>query len=379
MKPRHIILAFDSYKGSAGSALLSQTARQVIQEVLPSCRISVLEVADGGEGFAHIMGKLLHAGLVSCTARRADGIPMKASYHLTDDHSTAIMDIAEVCGFKPLGTIRPDTYNYSSYGLGQMMLHAMQNGARRIIIGLGGSITTDAAIGLLSALGVRFYQGKQLITDPKTCDIAGITSIDATTACPTLHETEVIMACDVDNMLCGKHGAAHTFGAQKGATPQQITLIDSGHRHLSQLIMQHFGIDITRIKGGGAAGGIAAGCTAFMPVNITSGTSMILETQNFDHLIQDADLIITGEGCSDRQTVMGKAPYHILKHAAPHGIPVMLLSGQIRDTGLLNEAGFTATFAIHRKPYALQEAMDEAYTCQALAQTLRQILHVLLA
>lgn len=377
---RKVILAIDSFKGCLSSKEAETAAAQGIRHVFPTCETICLPVADGGEGMQRVLTEALNGQEIRLSAHDPLMQMRQTAYGLSGDGTTAFIEMAAISGL-PLVPLRQRNPSLTTtYGTGELIKDALNRGCRRFVIGLGGSATNDAGLGMLQALGFRFRDryGNELGKAQPMCGqlLNEIAFIDSSTALPALREARFTAACDVCNPFFGPEGAACVFAPQKGADPEMVAALDKGLQHLAQVIRQTTGRDIATLPGAGAAGGMGGTLSALLNAELKPGIDLLLDLTDFDKLIEGADLIITGEGKSDRQTVMGKVPSGILKRARRQGIPVILVSGSIEDADILNQAGFRAAFSITPAPMSLEEAMRPSTACQNIMQTVGQICRI---
>lgn len=377
---RKVILAIDSFKGCLSSKEAETAAAQGIRHVFPTCETICLPVADGGEGMQRVLTEALNGQEIRLSAHDPLMQMRQTAYGLSGDGTTAFIEMAAISGL-PLVPLRQRNPSLTTtYGTGELIKDALNRGCRRFVIGLGGSATNDAGLGMLQALGFRFRDryGNELGKAQPMCGqlLSEIAFIDFSTALPALREARFTAACDVCNPFFGPEGAACVFAPQKGADPEMVAALDKGLQHLAQVIQQTTGHDIATLPGAGAAGGMGGTLSALLNAELKPGIDLLLDLTDFDKLIEGADLIITGEGKSDRQTVMGKVPSGILKRASRQGIPVILVSGSIEDADILNQAGFRAAFSITPAPMSLEEAMRPSTACQNIMQTVGQICRI---
>lgn len=377
---RKVILAIDSFKGCLSSKEAETAAAQGIRHVFPTCETICLPVADGGEGMQRVLTEALNGQEIRLSAHDPLMQMRQTAYGLSGDGTTAFIEMAAISGL-PLVPLRQRNPSLTTtYGTGELIKDALNRGCRRFVIGLGGSATNDAGLGMLQALGFRFRDryGNELGKAQPMCGqlLNEIAFIDSSTALPALREARFTAACDVCNPFFGPEGAACVFAPQKGADPEMVAALDKGLQHLAQVIWQTTGHDIATLPGAGAAGGMGGTLSALLNAELKPGIDLLLDLTDFDKLIEGADLIITGEGKSDRQTVMGKVPSGILKRARRQGIPVILVSGSIEDAYILNQAGFRAAFSITPAPMSLEEAMQPSTACQNIMQTVGQICRI---
>lgn len=377
---RKVILAIDSFKGCLSSKEAETAATQGIRHAFPTCEIICLPVADGGEGMQRVLTEALNGQEIRLSAHDPLMQMRQTAYGLSGDGTTAFIEMAAISGL-PLVPLRQRNPSLTTtYGTGELIKDALNRGCRRFVIGLGGSATNDAGLGMLQALGFRFRDryGNELGKAQPMCGqlLSEIAFIDFSTALPALCEARFTAACDVCNPFFGPEGAACVFAPQKGADPEMVAALDKGLQHLAQVIRQTTGHDIATLPGAGAAGGMGGTLSALLNAELKPGIDLLLDLTDFDKLIEGADLIITGEGKSDRQTVMGKVPSGILKRARRQGLPVILVSGSIEDADILNQAGFRAAFSITPAPMSLEEAMRPSTACRNIMQTVGQICRI---
>lgn len=377
---RKVILAIDSFKGCLSSKEAETAAAQGIRHVFPTCETICLPVADGGEGMQRVLTEALNGQEIRLSAHDPLMQMRQTAYGLSGDGTTAFIEMAAISGL-PLVPLRQRNPSLTTtYGTGELIKDALNRGCRRFVIGLGGSATNDAGLGMLQALGFRFRDryGNELGKAQPMCGqlLNEIAFIDSSTALPALREARFTAACDVCNPFFGPEGAACVFAPQKGADPEMVAALDKGLQHLAQVIWKTTGRDIATLPGAGAAGGMGGTLSALLNAELKPGIDLLLDLTDFDKLIEGADLIITGEGKSDRQTVMGKVPSGILKRARRQGIPVILVSGSIEDADILNQASFRAAFSITPAPMSLEEAMRPSTACRNIMQTVGQICRI---
>lgn len=347
-----IVLAIDSFKGCLTSVEANQAAAEGIRAVRPDAEIVQVAVSDGGEGFleafhAAIGGEMVIIGVRDPLMRR-----ISARYLLKGD--TAVIEMAQACGLTLLSADERNPLLATSYGVGQLVADAVRRGARHIIVGLGGSATSDAGIGMIRALIDAF-------APHGTWD-----DVQA------LRPVRFTIASDVQNPLCGANGAAHVFAPQKGATPEMVSRLDARARRFAEVSARHFGYDRSQQPGAGAAGGLGYAFLQYLDADCQPGIRLLLDALHFRELISDATLIVTGEGSADRQTLMGKLPIGILQQS--HGIPVALIAGRISDCDRLLRAGFAKVKCINPAGLPQEVAMQSSIACRNIAETVSQLL-----
>lgn len=359
---KKIVLAIDSFKGCLSSKEIEQCIAEEIHRILPSCQTVCIPIADGGEGMLDTLIEATQGTFVSTQAHDPLMRIRPARYGILGDQRTAIIEMAEINGLTTLSPIERNPMKTSTYGTGELIKDALEKGFRRFIIGIGGSATNDAGMGMIQALGAHLYdkQGNELGQGGKIME--QIAHINLNHLHPALKEATFIVACDVQNPFCGPQGAAYVFARQKGASEEQIRQLDEGMRHLALLIERDFSYNINKVKGSGASGGLGGAFATFLQAHLQSGIGLLLDAVDFDRKITNADWIITGEGKADRQTAEGKVPAGVLKRAKKANIPVMLIAGKVEDKACLKQMGFARIIQISPDTLPLEEAMRPEVT-----------------
>ncbi len=369
-----IVLAFDSFKGSASSTELAQAARFAIEKLLRDARVVVVPISDGGEGTIDVLKEAFDANTVVCNTVDPLFRDIEANYALSADGSVAIIELAAASGLTLLEEHERDPMKTSTLGTGVLIKEAIRRGASQIVLALGGSATNDAAIGIMVALGYKFLDKNEIELLPTGENLIKIAAIDARERLNELDEVSFLVACDVTTPMYGNNGAAHIFAPQKGASEHQVELLDQGLRNYARVVEQTTSIDVSRIVGGGAAGATAAGIFAFLHPELKSGIELILDALRFDEKLKDADLVITGEGKIDAQTATGKAPMGVLNRAKKQDIPVVAIAGQVEDCNEVRELGFSHICSINPPNTPLDEAMKTKNTLQNVEKTVASII-----
>ena len=367
-----ILVAIDSLKGS----LSSLEAGLAIKEALGDfCDVVVKPVADGGEGSVEAMADALDAKFIDTIVKNPLGTEILARYALKDD--LAILEMSSASG---LTLINPDERNpmkTSTFGFGQMIKDAISKGARKFIIGIGGSATNDAGIGMLSALGFKFYDKNGSLLEGKGEDLAQICEFSDEEALKELKECEFLVACDVDNPLYGQKGAAYVYAPQKGANGRMVKQLDDGLKHFAGLVKEKNGTKFHTQKGAGAAGGLGFAFVAFLGAKLRPGIEIITQTIALEDEIKKADLVITGEGRMDFQSSMGKTPTGVAKLAKRHHKPVIALAGSVQRCAKdCHKHGIDAYFCILNEPMSLEEAMRKDNAIRNLKMTAEQVVRL---
>jgi len=351
---KKIIIAMDSFKGSLTSAQANEAVEVGVHDILPDAKIIKISVSDGGEGLLDVIKKTVHAIEVTAPAHDPLMRPMKGTYAISEDGKTAFVELASVSGLPLLTKTECNPWITTTFGTGELILDALERGCRQFIIGIGGSATNDAGIGLLQAIGFNFLDDKGFVLGQGGNILEKITSINFSKVHAAVKDSRFVVACDVKNPFCGKMGAAYIFGPQKGADKIMVKRLDNGLLSFSKIIADITGKDITWLPGAGAAGGTGGSLYAFLDAELKSGINLLLNLVHFDDLIKDADLVITGEGSADSQTLMGKVPSGILNRAMKVHVPTVLLAGKVKDEESLLKAGFKRILCIN--PPNLTEA-----------------------
>lgn len=367
------VIAPDSFKGTLSAAEAARMMAEQVKSHFPECSVVSLPIADGGEGTADcFLAAIPGAELVPVTVKGPFLEYLGAYYVRFGD--TAVIELAQAAGIT-LVEGRLDPMKASTYGVGEMVLHAVKSGCRDIVLGLGGSCSNDGGVGIAAALGAKFYdrEGKEFL--PVGGTLKQIAQYHDSACRDLLKDCNVTVLCDIENPLYGENGAAYVFAPQKGADGEMVRELDEGLRHLSELITYKRGRDVAFLPGAGAAGGCGAGIVAFLGGTLCSGIQMVLELMRFDDRIRNADLIFTGEGCLDGQSAGGKAVSGVASHGARQKIPVIAVAGAIGEGAeLLYPQGVTAMFSITGKPEPLEEA--KLHTRQNLRRTMDNILRI---
>lgn len=371
-----IVVASDSFKGSLSSLEVADAAAKAINECIPGCCVEKVEVADGGEGTMEALHRTLGGVKVAVEVCDPLGRSITASYVKLADGVTAVLEMAVASGLPLLAPQERNPMKTSTYGTGQLIADALRKGCRKFLIGIGGSATNDAGMGMLEALGVRFLDAEGNLLHGSGESLEKVEDIDLSGVCAGLAESEFIIACDVDAPLYGPKGAACVFAPQKGADAEMVAMLNDGLEHFSSVVKRVTGKDVSDIPGAGAAGGLGGGFVAFLPARLERGIEMVLDAISFDERIRGASLIITGEGRVDFQTLTGKTPYGILKRARRQGIPVVAIGGSVvlgeKET---SEAGFAGVYAVTPSDMPLEEAMKPETAVRNIYDTVKNILN----
>ena len=325
----HILIAPNAFKNSLAAADAAEAIRVGLQQSNLTCTTHCFPVGDGGDGTGELI--LQHCKGIAVPANVHDPLNrlISSSFGLINKGKTAVIEMADASGLRLLQTNERDPLHASSYGTGELMLQALDKEANKIILCIGGSATVDGAVGMLRALGFRFLNknGEELDNLPES--LTKLASIDNGTIDKRIMRCELVILCDVENRLLGKEGAATIFGPQKGASPADVKKLEASLSTLKDIVLKQTGKDISIIKHGGAAGGVAAGLAALLNAQLVNGIDYFLSLTGFDKALEKADMVITGEGSIDMQTLQGKGPFGVAKRAKQKGIPVIGLAGKL--------------------------------------------------
>ena len=353
---KKIVLAIDSFKNCMTSAEANEAAAEGVRDVCPDATILQMPVSDGGEGWMEAFvatkgGEIVEAEVFDPLMR-----PIKSQYAICDD--TAIIEIAKASGIALLKQSELNPLKTNTFGTGQLIVNAIKKGCKNIIVGLGGSATSDCGIGMLTAIADNFSNG-EIIKIPESQLLKGI---------------NFTIATDVNNPLYGENGAAHVFAPQKGATPEMVEILDANAKKFAAEMAKNLGYDRSKNPGAGAAGGLGYAFMQFLNAECRSGAQLLFDETDFDSKIRDADLVITGEGSADSQTLMGKLPSAVLHRAQQFGVPVALIAGRIADREKLLAAGFRNVVCINPDGIDKAVAMQKTIAMKNIRETVRKVI-----
>lgn len=364
---QRIILAFDKFKGSLSSEQVARAFKQGWQSVVPDSDIVTVPIADGGDGLLQSLATALGASTRSVVAH--DPLGRSISTHYATSGDMAIIEMAQVSGVALLEAQERNPMLTSSYGLGEVMLDALDRGARHMILGIGGSATNDCGMGMLEALGYRFYDAEGEVLEASGDAMCRVARIDVANVDARLFECEIVVASDVDNVLYGERGAAWVYAKQKGATPAMVEALDEGMRRFAKVV----GGEWHNVAGAGAAGGVGYALMALLGATLKPGIELVLDTVGFDALLDDAQLVVTGEGRIDRQTLMGKGPSGVLRRARSKGVPVVAVGGRVEWCEELDSSGFERIYEATPEGMPLDEAMQQTTAQQNICHAAMRI------
>lgn len=373
-----VVVAIDSLKGSLSSIEAGNTIKSAILSVKPDASVIVKPLADGGEGTTDAFIEGLGGEKTELSVTGPLGAPVNAYYGYLPQTNTAIMEMASAAGITLIPENEKNPLLATTYGVGEMIRHAIGKGCRNFIIGIGGSATNDGGIGMLKALGYSFLDENGQDVGEGGQALSKVMSIDASHICPELSECNFQVACDVNNPLCGSNGATYIYGPQKGVTEEMKEELDRGMAHFAQITERVLNNHFSEAEGAGAAGGLGFALLSYLNARLTPGIELILEAIELEKEVQDADIVITGEGRLDHQTAMGKAPVGVARLAKKYGARVIAFAGSVtKDADACNDAGIDAFFPIVRGVTTLEEAMKPDNARANMAATVEQVFRLL--
>ncbi len=356
-----IVIAPDSYKESLSALDVATAIETGFREIYPHAEYVKVPVADGGEGTVEAMVAATQGHIVQVSVTGPLGEPVNAFYGLSGDMRCAYIEMAAASGLESVPPTRRNPLLTTSWGTGELIRHALDAGGSQIIIGIGGSATNDGGAGMAQALGAKLLSAGQQQIAPGGGALETLARIDLSELDPRLADCRIDVACDVTNPLTGPQGASAVFGPQKGATAAMIERLDRGLQHFAQIIDRDLDIDVLSLEGGGAAGGMGAALYAFCGANLRPGIEIVTDALGLADLVADADLVITGEGRIDSQTIHGKVPVGVAKVAKRFNVPVIGIAGSLTaDVGVVHQHGLDAVFSVLYSVCTLEEALANA-------------------
>ncbi|MDQ0256818.1 glycerate kinase [Evansella vedderi] len=355
-----IVLAPDSFKGALSAKDICHSLEDGIKSIIPNAIVTSVPMADGGEGTMENMVLGTNGTFVKKEVTGPLKEKLSASYGILGDKETVVIEVAEASGLPLVPEEKRNPLLTTSYGTGELIKDALDKGFRRFIIGLGGSATNDAGVGILKALGMKFYNQKNELLDDGGGSLGELSYMDESQFDSRIKESTFLVACDVNNPLCGRNGASAVFGPQKGATEEMIEILDNNLNRFAEVVLEEKGKEIRQIPGGGAAGGIGASLVTFFGATLQSGIDLVMKEVEFEKHVAGANLIITGEGKLDSQTLSGKVIMGVTKVAKRREVPVIALCGQLDITRKeIDKLGLLGAFSIMKKPCDLEEAFHQ--------------------
>ena len=358
---KKVVIAPDSFKESLSALEVAEAIERGFRQIFPQVHYVKLPMADGGEGTVDSMVAATGGEIVRVEVTGPLGQPVSAFYGLLGEGETAVIEMAAASGLHLAPKERRDPRITTSYGTGELILAALERGVKAIILGIGGSATNDGGAGMMQALGARLLDENRQALPPGGAALAQLAYIDLSGVDPRLQQVSITAACDVDNPLCGANGASAVFGPQKGATPEMVTQLDVALRHYGTLLEQATGREVINAPGAGAAGGMGAALLGMLNARLRPGIEIVIETLQLEEALRDADLVITGEGRLDSQSIHGKTPIGVARVAKRFGLPVIGIAGSLsKDYQVVHQHGIDAAFSVLDRVVSLEEALAEA-------------------
>ncbi|PHZ59332.1 glycerate kinase [Photobacterium leiognathi] len=356
-----IIIAPDSYKESLTAMEVATAIENGFRQVIPNAEYIKLPMADGGEGTVQSLVDASNGTIIERSVTGPLGEQVNGFFGLMGDGKTAIIEMAAASGLHLVSPEQRNPMLTTSFGTGELILAALDQGVKHIIIGIGGSATNDGGIGMAQALGVRFLDENNKPIHYSGGALDSLHRIDISNIDPRLVSVKLEVACDVDNPLCGEKGASQVFGPQKGATPEMVTQLDNNLAHYAEIIKRDLRKDVKDMAGAGAAGGMGAALLGIFNAQLRPGIEIVMDAVNLADVLQDADLVITGEGRIDSQTIHGKTPIGVARTAKRFNKPVIGIAGSLSyDCNVVHEHGIDAVFSVVPRSVSLAEALAEA-------------------
>lgn len=358
----NILVAPDKFRGSLEAIDVCRAIEAGILLAYPDANVTTIPLADGGEGTAQILTRQARGKTIRIEVSDPLGRSITASYGLSGDGQTAYIEMAAASGLALLSQEERNPLLTSTYGTGQLIKDALDRGVQQIILGIGGSATTDGGVGMAEALGYHFYDKNNVHLPAKGESMHEVARIDEIEKDRRLNAVFITVACDVTNPLYGPNGAAHIYGPQKGADPEMVELLDNGLKNLSEIASKTFEKDISSYPGAGAAGGLGAGCLWFLNAVLKDGVSIVIEQTHIAERIKDADLVITGEGKVDEQTLAGKVVKGLADFCSINQVPLAVVCGTLQITPeQVRDAGITYAVSVLNRPMDLNQAQADAF------------------
>lgn len=355
-----ILIASDSFKGSNSSLEVAEAIEEGICRVFPDAEVEKVPIADGGEGTVEALVQANEGEVVHLTVGGPLGDPVDSFYGIVDE-GTAVIEMAAASGLDLVPEEKRDVRRASTYGTGQLILHALEQGAEEIILAIGGSATNDGGTGMAAALGYKFLDAAGRELPPGGAGLKDLDRIDGSGVDPRVQQAQFRVACDVNNPLTGERGASAVYGPQKGASPQDVKDLDAALQRLAEVVEAQFNIVADETPGAGAAGGLGYGLMVFCGASLEKGIDIVLDAVNFDERLEHKDLVITGEGKIDGQTAYGKLPVGVAYRAKQKGVPVLVIAGDIGDgIEAVYDRGIDAVMSTVNRAMSLKEAMGNS-------------------
>lgn len=373
-----VVIAIDSFKGSLSSIEAGMAAKNGILKAKPDAEVIVKPLADGGEGTVDALIEGFDGDRIDITVTGPMSTPVSCYYGLLKETNTAVMEMASAAGITLVPDAEKNPLLATTYGVGEMIKDAMERGCRNFIIGIGGSATNDGGIGMLKALGFTFSDKNGEDVGEGGQALAKIASVGTQNRHPLISECKFRVACDVNNPLCGENGATYIYGPQKGVTDNLKKKLDAGMANFAKITADSLGQDNSNAAGAGAAGGLGFAFLSYIGAELTPGIELLLDATGLENELNDADVVVTGEGRLDHQTAMGKAPVGVARLAKKHGAKVAAFAGGVTEgAAACNDAGIDAFFPIVRGVTTLEDAMKKETAQKNMAAAVEQVFRLL--
>ncbi len=357
-----ILVAPQEFKGSISALSASEAAKNGILRVFPKAEVVLCPVADGGDGTLETLVEVSGGEVRTCSVQNPIGETIQAQWGAMGDGATAVIEMARTSGLALLSLDERDPLNASTYGLGQAISEALNEGFRKFIVGIGGSATNDAGAGMAQALGANLLDDRGNTISFGGAALSNLQTVDISNMDSRIKDSKFLVACDVSNPLTGEEGASAVYGPQKGATPEMVQKLDDALSNFAAVVKKDLKKDVSEMSGAGAAGGLGAGMMAFMGAELKAGVDIVLDTVNLRDKLTSVDLVITGEGGMDFQTIYNKAPIGVARIASEHNIPTIAIAGLLGSNfKIVHEHGIRAATSIVNGPITLEEASDRAF------------------
>ena len=357
-----ILVAPQEFKGSISALSASEAAKNGILRVFPEAEVVLCPVADGGDGTLETLVEVSGGEVRTCSVQNPIGETIQAQWGAMGDGVTAVIEMARTSGLALLSLDERDPLNASTYGLGQAISEALDEGFRKFIVGIGGSATNDAGAGMAQALGANLLDDRGNTISFGGAALTSLQTVDISNMDSRIKDSKFLVACDVSNPLTGEEGASAVYGPQKGATPEMVKSLDTALSNFATVVKKDLKKDVSEMSGAGAAGGLGAGMMAFMGAELKAGVDIVLDTVNLRDKLSSVDLVITGEGGMDFQTIYNKAPIGVARIASEHNIPTIAIAGLLGSNfKIVHEHGIRAATSIVNGPITLEEASDRAF------------------
>ncbi len=373
-----ITIAPDSFKGCLSAVEVCEAIAAGVQAIDPAIHCEKVPMADGGEGTVEALVQATKGQMRRQRVTGPLGDPVEAQWGLLGDGETAVIEMAAASGLALVPPERRNPLHTTTYGTGELIKAALEAEVRTIIIGIGGSATNDAGLGMAAALGGQFWDDKGQEISPTGAGLLRLAKMSLAGLDPRLRKTQIRVACDVSNPLYGPQGAAYVYAPQKGATPEIVARLDDGLKRFARIVQRDLGLNVSDLPGAGAAGGLGAGLVAFCNARLEPGVQIVMEAVRLKERLAGSCLCLTGEGRLDTQTAYGKAPQGVSQIAASLGIPCIAIGGSVALDAALNEM-FAAVFSLCNEPLSLEQAMEPQAAKRRLAFVAQQVLRCFLA